>query len=91
MPNDIHDDQCTCGHEDSDDRMDVLRCLVHGQRAVTWPDPVGFARRTEQALRIEAHGENERLRIALAQASRDLYRVGAGDEARRAADALSAS
>lgn len=40
-------------HEDSDGRMDVLRCPVHGIGPEPWrDDPDGFRKRTREALRI---------------------------------------
>lgn len=46
---------CTCGHEESDGRMDVLNCAVHG-----------FEARTDQARRITGEAfEVERLREQL--------------------------
>lgn len=40
---------CSCGHEDSDGRGDVLRCPIHG----IGPDPKG-----EERDRIIAHAHN---------------------------------
>lgn len=54
-------EQCTCGGEDSDGRMDVLRCPVHGPR--TYWQPTGDLR-TDDAVRAVIVAAWETLRDA---------------------------